>query len=308
MTKRYGEVTAVDALTFSVEPGRVTGFLGPNGSGKSTTMRMMLGVDRPSAGETRFDGQRYKEIQYPGRTVGALIEAKAVDPSRSARNHLRVLAACARISDKRVDEVLELVGLTGAAHRKVGGFSLGMHQRLGVASALLGDPQYLLLDEPTNGLDPEGIRWMREFFRTLAEQGRGLLVSSHMLSELQLYVDHLVVIASGRLLRDVSVDEFVTGTAQAHVRVMSPQMQALMTLLAQRGLQVALDGDALRVTGTSAAIVGDIAAASGVVLHELTTVRESLEEAFLRTTAGKGRHESGGTVDLTDANAERTTP
>ena len=294
LTKRYGEVTAVDDLSFSVEPGRVTGFLGPNGSGKSTTMRMILGVDVPTSGEARVDGQRYEELQYPGRVVGALIEARAVDPARSARNHLRMLAACARISDARVDEVIELVGLSSAANRKVGGFSLGMHQRLGVAAALLGDPDYLLLDEPTNGLDPEGIRWMREFFRRLADEGRGLLVSSHLLSELQLYVDHLVVIAAGRLLRDVSVQDFVDDVTDSHVRVVTPTSDQLTTLLSARELGVVPDGDGLRVTGVSAAIVGDIAAANGIVLHELTPVHESLEEAFLRETSGKGQYRSGG--------------
>ena len=295
LTKRYGEVIAVDNLTFSVEPGRVTGFLGPNGSGKSTTMRMILGVDLPTAGQARVDGQSYEDLQYPGRTVGALCEARAVDPARSARNHLRMLAACARISDARVDEVVDLVGLSSAADRKVGGFSLGMHQRLGVAAALLGDPEYLLLDEPTNGLDPEGIRWMREFFRRLADEGRGLLVSSHLLSELQLYVDHLVVIAAGRLLRDVSVQDFVDDVAESHVRVVTPTPDQLTAVLSARELGVVADGDGLRVTGVSAAIVGDIAAANGVVLHELTPVHESLEEAFLRETSGKGQYRSGGT-------------
>ena len=294
LTKRYGEVTAVDDLSFSVEPGRVTGFLGPNGSGKSTTMRMILGVDVPTSGQARVDGQRYEELQYPGRVVGALIEARAVDPARSARNHLRMLAACARISDARVDEVIELVGLSSAANRKVGGFSLGMHPRLGVAAALLGDPEYLLLDEPTNGLDPEGIRWMREFFRHLADEGRGLLVSSHLLSELQLYVDHLVVIAAGRLLRDVSVQDFVDDVTDSHVRVVTPTPDQLTRLLSARELGVVPDGDGLRVTGVSAAIVGDIAAANSIVLHELTPVHESLEDAFLRETAGKGQYRSGG--------------
>ena len=293
LTKCYGEVTAVEELSFSVEPGRVTGFLGPNGSGKSTTMRMILGVDLPTSGEARVDGQRYEELQYPARVVGALIEARAVDPARSARNHLRMLAACARISDARVDEVIDLVGLASAADRKVGGFSLGMHQRLGVAAALLGDPEYLLLDEPTNGLDPEGIRWMREFFRHLAEEGRGLLVSSHLLSELQLYVDHLVVIAAGRLLRDVSVQEFVENVADSHVRVVTPTPAELTTVLSARELGVVPDGEGLRVTGVSAAIVGDFAAAKSIVLHQLTPLHESWEDAFLRETAGKGQFRSG---------------
>ena len=294
LTKRYGEVTAVDDLSFSVEPGRVTGFLGPNGSGKSTTMRMILGVDVPTSGQARVDGQRYEDLQYPGRMVGALIEARAVDPARTARNHLRMLAACARISDARVDEVIELVGLPAAADRKVGGFSLGMHQRLGVAAALLGDPEYLLLDEPTNGLDPEGIRWMREFFRSLADEGRGLLVSSHLLSELQLYVDHLVVIAAGRLLRNVSVQDFVDDVADSHVRVVTPTPDQLTTLLSARELGVVPDGDGLKVTGVCAAILGDIAAPNGIVLHALTPIHESLEEAFLRETAGKEQYRSGG--------------
>lgn len=294
LTKRYGANTVVDGLTFTVEPGRVTGFLGPNGAGKSTTMRMMLGVDIPTAGQTRIDGQRYADIQYPARVVGSLLEARAVDPGRSARNHLRMLAACARVPDRRVDELLDLVGLGGAAGRKVGGFSLGMHQRLGVAAALLGDPQYLLLDEPTNGLDPEGIRWMRDFFRRLADEGRGLLVSSHLLSELQLYVDHLVVIGAGKLLTDASVDEFMAATEKPHVRVASPSLDELSGVLTSRDLDVVREGDVLLVSGTTAAIVGDIAAANGIVLHELTTVRESLEDAFLRATAGKGQYRSSG--------------
>ena len=263
-------------LSFEVEPGRVTGFLGPNGSGKSTTMRMMLGVHRPTAGQTRFDGQKYQDLQYPGRVVGAMLDARSVDGSRKARE-LLLVAACARIADQRVDEVLDLVGLSGVAGRTVGGFSLGMHQRLGIAAALVGDPQYLILDEPTNGLDPEGIHWMREFFRRCAAEGRAVLVSSHLLSELQLYVDQLVVIAAGQLISDSSLGEFTSQAGVAEtVRVVSPTLDRLQQVLVSRRLQVVVQDGALLVSGTTAPIVGDIAAANGITIHELTTLRESL--------------------------------
>ncbi len=294
LTKRYRDKLAVQDLSFSVEPGRVTGFLGPNGSGKSTTMRMMLGVDVPTSGQTRFDGQKYEDLQYPGRVVGAMLDARSIDASRSARNHLRWIAACARISDQRVDEALDLVGLTAVAGRKVGGFSLGMHQRLGIAAALVGDPQYMILDEPTNGLDPEGIHWMREFFRRCAAEGRAILVSSHLLSELELYVDHLVVIAAGQLITEGSLADFTSraGTTET-VRVGSPTLDQLQQILTSRQLQVIAQDGVLLVTGTSAAIVGDIAAANGITIHELTTLRESLEDAFLRITSGRGEYRSG---------------
>jgi ABC-2 type transport system ATP-binding protein len=296
LTKRYGPKQVVTDLSFSVEPGRVTGFLGPNGSGKSTTMRMMLGVHRPTSGQTRFDGQKYADIQYPGRVVGAMLDARSVDGSRTARNHLLWVAACARISDQRVDEALDLVGLTGVAERTVGGFSLGMHQRLGIAAALVGDPQYLILDEPTNGLDPEGIHWMRDFFRRCAAEGRSILVSSHLLSELELYVDDLVVIAAGQLISAGTLAQFTTQAGAAEtVRVNSPTLEQLRQVLASRQLQVIDQDGALLVSGASAAIIGDIAAANGITIHELTTLRESLEEAFLRITSGRAEYQSGPT-------------
>jgi len=284
ITKRYGTKTVVDDLSFEVLPGRVTGFLGPNGAGKSTTMRLIVGLDRPDAGRVTVDGQTFRDIQYPARVVGTLLEARAVHPARKARDHLRMLAAASRVTDQRVDEVMEMTGITSAADRRVGGFSLGMHQRLGLASAILGDPAYMMLDEPTNGLDPEGIRWVREFLRALADQGRAVLVSSHLLAELALFVDHLVVIGKGRLIASSSVEE-LTADRPHEVFVQSPRLADLRVALEERGVTVAADDHGLRLTGTTAPAVGDLAALLGIPLHGLREDAGTLEEAFLEMTA-----------------------
>ncbi len=284
LTKRYGSKTVVDDLTFEVDPGRVTGFLGPNGAGKSTTMRCIVGLDRPDAGRVTVDGSSYEDLQYPARVVGTLLEARAVNPARKARDHLRMLAACSRIPDARVDEVMEMTGITSAADRRVGGFSLGMHQRLGLAAAILGDPAYMMLDEPTNGLDPEGIRWVREFLRSLADQGRAVLVSSHLLAELALFVDHLVVIGKGRLIASSSVDG-LTASRPHEVFVRSPRLDELETELLQRGVEVNHEDGELRLRGTSAAAVGDLAALLAIPLHGLREDAGTLEQAFLDLTA-----------------------
>ncbi len=285
LTKRFGRVVAVNNLSFQVQPGKVTGFLGPNGSGKSTTMRLLLGLDRADGGGSTIDGKQYTELRHPVREVGALLDAGYVHPTRSARNHLRAVAASNGIGSKRVDEVLDLVGLGAVARKRVGGFSLGMHQRLGLAGAVLGDPHTLLLDEPANGLDPEGIQWIRRFLKMYAEQGRTVFVSSHLLSEMALMADNLVVIGRGALISQGSVDEFVRKAAKSFVRVRSPQALMLAELLRQEGADVARSADgAIEVAGTDAPGVGELAAAHNVVLHELSNQTASLEEAFLAVT------------------------
>ncbi len=285
LTKRYGNTLAVDALTFTVAGGQVTGFLGPNGSGKSTTMRMMVGLDTPTSGDVTIDGRRYQDLRFPLHQVGALLDAKAVDPGRSARNHLRWLAQSNTIPRRRVDEVLDMVGLSDVADRRVRAFSLGMGQRLGIAAALLGDPAVLLFDEPVNGLDPEGILWVRRLFRSLAAEGRSILVSSHLMSEMALTADHLVVIGRGRLLAMGSVADFIERTAGHHVRVISPDAIALADLLRHKGAQVRAEGgDELRVTGLESRDIGIITAAAEMTLYELSTQRASLEEAFMEMT------------------------
>jgi ABC-2 type transport system ATP-binding protein len=285
LSKRYGDTVAVDDLSFSVQPGRVTGFLGPNGAGKSTTMRLLLGLDAPTAGAALIDGEPYRELTSPLRTVGALLDASAVDPARSGRNHLAWLAASHRIHPRRIDEVLGLVGLEGAAHRRVGGYSLGMHQRLGLAAALLGDPATLLLDEPMNGLDPEGIVWLRGFVRQLADEGRTVFLSSHLMTEMALTADHLVVISHGGLIADAGMDELIAAHAHDHVKVRAADRALeLRILLDQHGAFVSeLDG-AMTVTGLDAAAIGRIAAASRIALAELTPERASLEDAFIEMT------------------------
>ena len=285
LTKTYGDKIAVDGISFTVQPGRVTGFLGPNGAGKSTTMRMLLGLDRPTAGSITVNGHRYADSPAPLREVGALLEAHAVHPGRTARNHLRVLAASNGIPASRVAEVLDLVGLTEVAGQRVGRFSLGMGQRLGIAAALLGDPPVVVLDEPVNGLDPEGIRWVRTLARELAGQGRTVFVSSHLMSEMALTAEHLVVIGRGRVLADCSTGDFIARHASSFVRVRSPQRGAVAELLRRDGLEVAVHGDELRVQGRDAAGIGELLAAAGLVLHELTLVRSSLEDAFMTLTA-----------------------
>ncbi|MXP23664.1 ATP-binding cassette domain-containing protein [Gordonia sp. HNM0687] len=298
LTKVFGQVRAVDALTFEVRPGMVTGFLGPNGAGKSTTMRMMLGLDRPTAGTATINGLPYRDLDHPLRQVGALLDASWIHPNRSARSHLRWMAASNGIPRRRVDEVLDTVGLSTVATKRAGGFSLGMKQRLGLAGAMLGDPHTLLFDEPVNGLDPEGIVWIRGFMRSLAAQGRTVLVSSHLLTEMSLTADHLVVIGQGKLIADCSVAEF-TSRAASSVRVRSPQLPDLHRVLAEAGLRVtpgmAPDGrPVLDVADAVTDQVGDIAAHAGIALHELTGTGASLEEVFMTMTAGAVQYHGGG--------------
>ncbi|MEV0676891.1 ABC transporter ATP-binding protein [Actinosynnema sp. NPDC050436] len=285
LTKRYGDTVAVDDLSFTVGAGRVTGFLGPNGAGKSTTMRMILGLDRPTGGKVLIDGKSYLELHRPLRTVGALLDAKWVHPNRSARAHLQWLAKSNGISDKRVDEVLEMVGLTQVAKRRAGGFSLGMSQRLGIAGTLLGDPRVLLFDEPVNGLDPEGILWIRQFMHRLADEGRTVFVSSHLLSEMAQTAQDLIVIGRGRLIAQTSTAQFIKDATEDTVQVRSPQLEQLRPLLAAHGrvTEGAADG-ALVVHGVEAAAIGEVAAANGITLHELSPRLGSLEEAFMQLT------------------------
>jgi ABC-2 type transport system ATP-binding protein len=285
LTKRYGDTLAVDGLTFTVQPGRVTGFLGPNGAGKSTTMRLVLGLDAPTAGTVTVAGRRYADLARPLHTVGALLDARAVHPGRSAANHLLALAQAAGIAHKRVDEVLGLVGLESVAGRRAGTFSLGMSQRLGIAAALLGDPPVLMFDEPVNGLDPEGIRWIRTLMRGLAEEGRTVLVSSHLMSEMALTAQHLLVIGRGRLLADSSVDEFLHRHGTETVLVRADEQDGLARLLRRSGAHLGTDGDALLVQGLTATEIGKLAAADGIALAELTPRRESLEDVFMALTA-----------------------
>jgi ABC-2 type transport system ATP-binding protein len=297
LTKRYGATVAVDDLSFVVPDGKVTGFLGPNGAGKSTTLRMMVGLDEPSAGHVRIDGRAYRSRRFPLRHVGALLEAKSTHPGRTARNHLSWLAASNGIPSPRVDEVLELVGLAGVAGRRLGGFSLGMGQRLGIASALLGDPRVLLLDEPVNGLDPEGILWVRHLLRGLAAEGRAVLISSHLMSEMALTADVLVVIGRGRLIAQGSVADVIQGSSGHRVRVVTPDAARLGQLLAAQGATVTTtDAETLAVTGMECRDVGLLAGAAGVTLFELTPETASLEEAFIEMTRGIGEFAADGVV------------
>jgi ABC-2 type transport system ATP-binding protein len=285
LTKRFGSKVAVDDLTVTVAPGVVTGFLGPNGAGKSTTMRLILGLDHPNGGDALVNGRRYTSMGAPLHEVGALLEARSVHAGRTARSHLRVLASTHGIGMARVDELIEFVGLTEVANKRVGAFSLGMGQRLGIAAALLGDPPVLLLDEPANGLDPEGIRWIRQLLSRLAAEGRTVFVSSHVMSEMQLIAQHLVVIGRGRLIADCPVDDFVRQGAGVAVRVRSPQADLLAQELAGPHVSVTRDGDVLEVTGVPIETIGEAAARKQVVLHELAQVSASLEDAFMRLTA-----------------------
>lgn len=290
LTKTYGRTLAVDDLSFTVQPGRVTGFLGPNGAGKSTTMRMILGLDAPDRGQVLVEGRPYRSLRHPLRVVGALLDATWVHPNRSARSHLRWLATSNRLPLARVDEVLELVGLTSVAGKRAGGFSLGMSQRLGIAGALLGDPRVLLFDEPVNGLDPEGILWIRKFMHQLAAQGRTVFVSSHLLSEMALTAQDLVVIGRGRLIAQCSTEEFTANHGALETRVRSPQLDDLSAMLTKAGATVRPDESgtdekpAVVVAGMDAAAIGELAAGNGVVLHELSPRTGSLEEAFLQLT------------------------
>jgi ABC-2 type transport system ATP-binding protein len=286
LSKRFGAKTAVDDLSFTVMPGVVTGFLGPNGSGKSTTMRMIVGLDLPTRGAVRVNGRRYADHPAPLHEVGALLEARAVHTGRTAENHLLALAATHGIPRRRVDELVDLVGLGPVARKRVGGFSLGMGQRLGIAAALLGDPGTLILDEPVNGLDPEGIRWVRNLLKGLAAEGRTVFVSSHLMSEMAQTAEHVIVIGRGRLIADLSVDELVRSASGATVRVRSPQAARLRDLLVGPNVSVTSDGPgALTVHGATTAQVGEIACAHQLPLHELVAESASLEEAFMELTA-----------------------
>ncbi len=286
LTKHYGATVAVDDLSFDVKPGLVTGFLGPNGAGKTTTMRIILGLDHPNRGQVRVDGKRYRDLPAPLHEVGALLDAKAMHGGRSAYNHLLCLAQSNGIPARRVDEVLQIVGLESVARRRANGFSLGMGQRLGIAAALLGDPAVLMFDEPVNGLDPEGIVWVRTLMRALAAEGRTVLVSSHLMSEMALTADHLIVIGRGRLIRDQGVNDFVESSSQQSVRVSSPRIAELTVRLHTAGAEVRpLPEDAIEVTGLDAAAIGELATANGIVLHELTPQKASLEEAFMELTS-----------------------
>ena len=294
LTKRFGSKFAVANLSFDVQPGRVTGFLGPNGSGKSTTMRCMLGLDRPDAGGAAFDGRPYHDLDRPLHQVGALLDAGYVHPGRSGRNHLRWLAASNRLPASRVDEVLATVGLTEVGGKRVRTYSLGMKQRLGLAGVLLGDPHTVILDEPANGLDPEGIRWIRDVLTYLAGQGKTVLVSSHLLSEMALMANSLVVIGKGQLIEQCTVADFVDRYGDHWVRVKSPKANALVDALRAGGAQVQpLDETTIEVRGPSAADVGELAARYQVTLHELSQQTGSLEDAFLKATAAVQEYQTG---------------
>lgn len=293
LTKRYGEKVAVQSLDFTVRPGVVTGFLGPNGAGKSTTMRMIVGLDAPSGGAVTVNGRRYAEHPAPLHEVGALLEARAIHPGRTAENHLRALAATTGISRRRVRQVVEQVGLAEVAHKRVGAFSLGMGQRLGIASALLGDPSTIILDEPVNGLDPEGILWVRHLLRGLAAEGRTIMVSSHLMSEMALTADHLIVIGRGRLIRDMPTAEFIASASANSVRVRSPHADRLRTLLLGPGVRVSSEQSGqLEVTGLTSDDIGTRAANAGITLFELSPVQASLEEAFMELTSDSVEYRS----------------
>jgi ABC-2 type transport system ATP-binding protein len=295
LTKRYGDVLAVDDLTFDVEPGKVTGFLGPNGAGKSTTMRMMLGLDRPTAGTALVNGRRYGTFGAPLHEVGALLDAGAVHPGRTGRNHLRVAARTNGIPEARVTDAIERAGLGSAARRRIKGYSLGMRQRLGIAAALLGDPEVLLFDEPINGLDLDGVRWVRGLLRGLADEGRTVLVSSHLMSEMEQVADRLVVIGRGRLIADATTDEIVRGLGRAQVRLRTPQPDVLAARLRERGLAVEpVDVRDLQVEGTTAEEIGELANAWHIPLHHLSDVRQSLEAAYLELTGASVEFRGGG--------------
>ncbi|HLJ03743.1 MAG TPA: ATP-binding cassette domain-containing protein [Solirubrobacteraceae bacterium] len=295
VTKRYGEKVAVDDLTFTVKPGIVTGFLGPNGAGKSTTMRVILGLDRPNAGHATVNGKAYRELQAPLHEIGAMLEARAIHTGRSAYHHLMAMAQTHGIGRARVLEVLELVGLTEVARKRAGGFSLGMGQRLGIASALLGDPATLILDEPANGLDPEGIRWIRNLLKGLAAEGRTVFVSSHLMAEMSQTAEHLIVIGRGRMIADTSVADFVaTASHGAAVLVRSPQATELREELTGPDVTVtSREPGLLEVFGLTSAQVGEAAARAGIVLHELIAQRASLEEAFMQMTGGEVEYHAG---------------
>jgi len=294
LTKRYGDTLAVDNLSFSVAPGKITGFLGPNGAGKTTTMRMILGLDRPTAGRVTINGKPFAQADDPMHLVGALLDAKAVHGGRSAYNHLLCLAQSNNLPRRRVDEVLTLVGLTGVAGKRSKGFSLGMGQRLGIAAALLGDPEILMFDEPVNGLDPEGILWIRNLMKGLAAEGRTVFVSSHLMSEMENTADHLLVIGKGKLIADCTVQEFIAANSQQSVRVRTPQYDVLTKLVTEAGATVREDGDgSMVITGLEPSRVGDMAYDNAIRLHELSPVHASLEQAFMELTASSVEFHAG---------------
>jgi ABC-2 type transport system ATP-binding protein len=310
LTKRYGATVAVDNLSFEVKPGKVTGFLGPNGAGKSTTMRMILGLDTPTSGDVRIDGQHYRELRQPLTKIGALLDAKWVHPNRSARAHLSWMAASNKLPKSSVDRVLDMVGLTSVAGKRAGAFSLGMSQRLGIAGALLGDPEILLFDEPVNGLDPEGIVWIRTFMHRLADEGRTVLVSSHLLSEMALTAEELIVIGRGKLIAQSTTTEFVDRASGTTVKVRSPQLDQLQSILQQQNLKTRIDdvedqGKVLIIESeVTTDSIGETAAAQGIVLHELSLVRGSLEAAFMQMTGDTVEyHAQDAIAAVTDVNA-----
>jgi ABC-2 type transport system ATP-binding protein len=294
LTKRYGDTVAVDSLSFSIAPGKITGFLGPNGAGKTTTMRMILGLDEPTAGQVTVNGQPFARLAQPMRQVGALLDAKAMHGGRSAYNHLLCLAQSNNLPRRRVDEVLGLVGLTEVARKRSKGFSLGMGQRLGIAGALLGDPQILMFDEPVNGLDPEGILWIRNLMKALAAEGRTVFVSSHLMSEMENTADHLLVIGKGKLIADCTVGEFIAANSQLTIRVRTPQPDQLTKIVAAAGGTVREDGDgSMVITGLDTGQVGDLAYDNAIRLHELAPVHASLEQAFMDLTASSVQFHAG---------------
>jgi len=302
LTKRYGAKTAVDNLTFGIEPGRVTGFLGPNGAGKTTTMRCILGLDYPNEGTITIDGRVYGDMAFPMREVGALLEAKAVHGGRSAYNHLLCLAQTNGLPKRRVGEVLELVGLAEVAKKRSKGFSLGMSQRLGIACTMLGDPRVLMFDEPVNGLDPEGILWIRNLMKALANEGRTIFVSSHLMSEMENTADHLIVIGRGKLIADCTMNEFIARSSGASVRVRTPSADQLVRAVTAKGATAVTEADgAIEVRGMTIEQIGDLAFGEGVRLHELTMVKASLEEAFMELTAGSVEYHA-------DAHAQHASP
>lgn len=285
LTKKYGEITAVNNISFQVKPGVVTGFLGPNGAGKSTTMRMILGLDKPTAGRALVNGIDYRKAAAPLTELGALLEAKSVDKGRSARNHLIALGATVGVSKSRVDELLEIVGLQDVGNKSAGSFSLGMGQRLGIATALLADPKIIMLDEPVNGLDPDGILWIRELLREMAQSGRTVFLSSHLMSEMEMTADHLIVIGRGKIISDSSMTDFIAQAGNGSVRVSSPKLSQLNELLVARGAKIEfVSADEATLTGLSAPEIGELAAANQIVLHELSSIAPSLEEAFMKLT------------------------
>jgi ABC-2 type transport system ATP-binding protein len=297
LTKRYGSKTAVDSVDFTVQPGRVTGFLGPNGAGKSTTMRMIVGLDRPSHGSVTVNGKQYLEHKAPLREVGVLLDAKAIHTGRSAYNHLLAMAATHSIPASRVKEVIELTGLESVARKRVGGFSLGMGQRLGIAAALLGDPATLILDEPVNGLDPEGVQWVRQLVRHLASEGRTIMLSSHLMSEMAVTADHLIVLGRGRVIADAPVADLIGAATRKAVRVRTPYAPELAALFPGPDVTVTQsEKDLLEIVGLTAAEIGNQAARAGIALHELTPISASLEEAYMALTQNDVEYRTGGST------------